>query len=61
MRDEANRIRHVLIFDPATAELLGDESTVLPGNSFHYPAGTSIGYATYLRSGVVDAIKERPR
>jgi hypothetical protein len=31
MHDEANRIRHVLIFDHVTAALLAEESTVLPG------------------------------
>jgi hypothetical protein len=60
MRDEANRIRHTLIFDPETSALLGEEDIVLAGNALDYPEGTVIGFATYLESAVVDAIKERP-
>ena len=60
MRDEANRIRHTLIFDPETSALLGEEEIVLAGNAWDYPEGTVIGFATYLESAVVDAITERP-
>jgi hypothetical protein len=60
MRDTANGIRHTLIFDPETSALLGEEESVLAGNVFDYPEGTVIGFATYLESAVVDAIKERP-
>jgi hypothetical protein len=60
MRDERNRLRDELIFDPATGVLLGEEETVLAGNWAHYPAGTRIGWAVYLRSDVVDAIRQRP-
>jgi len=61
MRDEANRIRHMLIFDPETSALLGEEEIVLEGNVLDYPEGTVIGYATYLESAVVDEIKKRPQ
>jgi hypothetical protein len=60
MRDEANRIRHTLIFDPETSALLGEEEIVLAGNALDYSEGTVIGYATYLKSAVVDALKKRP-
>jgi hypothetical protein len=60
MRDEENRTRQMLIFDPETAELLGEEETAIDGNSWGFPDGTVIGYATYLESAVVDKIKERP-
>jgi len=33
----------------------------LDGNEFGYPAGTRIGYATYVTSAVVDSNRERPR
>lgn len=59
--DEANRIRHTLIFDPGTSELLGEEQAVVAGNAFGYAAGTVIGYATYVESAVVDSLDARPR
>jgi hypothetical protein len=32
---------------------------VLDGNEFDYPAGTLIGYATYVSSAVVDRLGAR--
>ena len=58
--DEANRIRYTLIFDPKTSALLGEEQAVVDGNALGYPAGTVIGYATYVRSGIVDSLGRRP-
>jgi hypothetical protein len=52
--------RHVLIFDPRTSALLGEEYTQLDGNPYHYPAGTVTGYATYAVSAIVDRIGARP-
>jgi hypothetical protein len=52
--------RHVLIFDPRTSALLGEEYTELDGNSYGYPTGTVTGYATYAVSAVVDRIGARP-
>ncbi len=61
MSDEVTRIRSELIFDPRTSALLGEEEVVLEGNSFGYPAGTVIGYVTYLATAVVDSPRERPK
>jgi hypothetical protein len=48
-------IRSVLIFDPDTSALLSEEEVALPGNSAGYPAGTRVGYATYLEQAIVDS------
>jgi hypothetical protein len=56
----ANRFRHQLIFDPHTSALLEEEYVLLDGNAFGYPAGTVIGYATYVSSGVVKRLGARP-
>jgi len=58
--DERAKIRYTLVFDPKTAALLAEEQVVLPGNAFGYPAGTRIGYATYVKSGIVDSATARP-
>jgi RNA polymerase sigma-70 factor (ECF subfamily) len=55
MDDHGNDIRSTLIFDPETSALLGEEQVALPGNSFGYPAGERIGYATYLEQAVVNS------
>jgi hypothetical protein len=52
--------RHELIFDPRTSALLGEQYESLDGNVFNYPAGTVTGYATYVSTGVVDALGARP-
>jgi hypothetical protein len=49
-----------LIFDPHTSALLEEQTVWLGGNSFDYPAGTVTGYATYVSTGVVDRLGERP-
>jgi hypothetical protein len=54
-------LRHMLVLDPDTGELLAEEQRVLEENEFGYAAGTLIGYATYLTSAVVDSSHERPR
>lgn len=59
-RDETNKIRHTLIFDPETSALLAEEEVVLDGNWAGYAAGTVIGWAAYLESTVVDEVRTRP-
>jgi type II secretory pathway pseudopilin PulG len=54
--DSANRERQALLFDPQTRALLGEEDSMLDGNSLGYPAGTVIGRATYLGQAVVDSV-----
>jgi hypothetical protein len=58
--DDHAKIRYTLVFDPKTAALLAEEQVVLPGNALGYPAGTRIGYATYVKSGIVDSLGARP-
>ena len=53
--------RHVLVFDPESANLLEERREVLPGNRFRdLPAGTIEAYATY-EYAVVGALGKRPR
>jgi hypothetical protein len=53
--------RHVLVFDPATADLLEERNEVLPGNQHRgLGAGLIESYATY-EYAVVGALGERPR
>ncbi|HST24645.1 MAG TPA: CU044_5270 family protein [Gaiellaceae bacterium] len=47
---------NVLLFDPTTYALLGEQSTVLAGNPEGYPAGAVVGEATYLEQRVVNAV-----
>jgi hypothetical protein len=54
-------VRHMLIFDPETAILLGEEQITLEPNELGYAEGTVIGYATYVETAVVDSNRERPR
>jgi RNA polymerase sigma-70 factor (ECF subfamily) len=56
MVSAANDARSVLLFDPTSYELLGEETTVLAGNPAGYPAGTVVGRATYLEQRVVDHV-----
>jgi hypothetical protein len=58
--DRSSRERHVLIFDPRTAAMLAEEYTALAGHYANVPAGTAVGWSTYLRAEVVDRIRERP-
>jgi DNA-directed RNA polymerase specialized sigma24 family protein len=53
--------RRILIFDPQTAELLGEQSVLLePGDYLDAAPGTVVGEAAYLEAGVVDSTRERP-
>jgi hypothetical protein len=53
--------RHVLVFDPETADLLEERREVLPGNKHRgLPAGFIEAYATY-EYAVVGALGKRPR
>ena len=53
--------RNVLIFDPTTAALLGEESVVVDPTVAHepVPAGTVMSWSVYLASGVVDSTAQR--
>lgn len=51
------RVRHELIFDPATSALLGErEVAARPLAELQVPAGTEIGSTTYLDSKVVSSL-----
>jgi hypothetical protein len=54
--------RKELIFDPETAALLGARDVLVgpPPAGLHVPAGTVIGYAAFLASGVVDSTSTVP-
>jgi hypothetical protein len=61
--DERRGIRHELIFDPTTSTLLGERDSLATRSrayGFEAPLGTTIGYAAYLESTVVDSVGERP-
>jgi hypothetical protein len=58
--DPENRIRQTLVLDPQTGTLLDEEELTLDGNSFGYPAGTRIGYASYLEQAIVASDTQRP-
>jgi hypothetical protein len=57
-----NGYRNELIFDPATAALLGEKSVVADATTVkpHLPVGTVMGWAVYLESGVVDSTTQTP-
>jgi hypothetical protein len=55
----AESIRHTLTFDPATSALLAEE-TIAVEKIRNYPAGTQIGYATYLVHAIVDSQTATP-
>lgn len=56
--DRRDGTRHELIFDPATAALLGERESVVRSGAFGgtIPPGTVVGYAAYLESKVVDSL-----
>jgi hypothetical protein len=58
--DDLAKIRYTLIFDPGNSNLLEEQQVTLDGNSFGYPAGTRIGYATYVQKAIVDGLRVRP-
>jgi hypothetical protein len=49
-------VRAVLLFDPTSYSLLGEEQTMLSGNPLGYPDGTVVGRATYLEQRIVDQV-----
>lgn len=55
--DRRRGIRHELIFDPADSALLGEREVVVGGwdKGLQVPVGTTVGYASYLESRVVDS------
>lgn len=60
--DERRGTRHELIFDPETSALLGERDSLARSGAYGFkaPLGTTIGYAVYLESKVVDSVGERP-
>lgn len=60
--DERRGTTHELIFDPETSALLGERDWLVRSGAygFEVPPGTTIGYAAYLESKVVDSVGERP-
>ncbi len=56
--DTSTGIRHELILDPRTSALLGErERTTRPRHGgFAAPIGTTVGWAAYLESKVVDSV-----
>jgi hypothetical protein len=54
--------RHELIFDPNTSVLLGERYVVTDSGKggFGVEAGTVVGWAAYLSSGIVDSTSARP-
>jgi hypothetical protein len=54
-------LRHELIFDPRTAALLGEQTTVSdPSQVRSLPAGAVVEWTSYLSSGVVDSTTATP-
>lgn len=55
--DHRRGTRHELIFDPSDSALLGERDIVVApgGGGLQVPAGTTVGYASYLESKVVDS------
>lgn len=54
--DDTQHVRYTLLFDPSSYALLGEQQSLLAGNSFGYPAGMVIGSSTTLTSKIVDSI-----
>jgi len=53
--------RNELVFDPETSELLAERQVLLKRVEWiDAEPGTVIGYAVYVKSGVVDSTSERP-
>jgi hypothetical protein len=62
LNDSFNQEREELLFDPRTAKLLGERQTVVtPNRGFHVKPGTIESESTYLASGIVQRIGQRPR
>jgi hypothetical protein len=54
--------RDELLFDPHTANLLGETSVVVkPGPKYHVKPGTIRTGSTYIRSGIVQRIGQHPQ
>jgi hypothetical protein len=54
-------VRHELIFDPGTSALLAERTVITDPSGLYsqVPAGTVVGWAVYLASGVVDSTDQR--
>ncbi len=60
--DRRRGTRHELIFEPKTSALLGERESLVSSRAYGFtaPAGTVIGYATYLESKIVDSVGQQP-
>jgi hypothetical protein len=53
--------RDELLFDPRTANLIGERITVLrPPSSFHVKPGTVVCESTYISSGIAERVGQPP-
>lgn len=60
--DSFDGLRDELLFDPRTAKLLGESYVAeKPPPAYHVKPGTVRSGSTYLSSGIVERIGERPR
>ncbi len=57
-----NGVLHELIFDPNTSTLLAERTEITDPSQAHVqvPAGTVVGWAAHLGSGIVDSPDQRP-
>lgn len=61
LNDSYDGLREELLFDPRTANLLGERITVVrPPSKFHVEAGTVLYESTYISSGITEHIGQRP-
>jgi hypothetical protein len=56
--DRRRGVRRELVFDPETSALLAERQTVIRQGAFGFraPLGTTVGYAVYLESKLVDSV-----
>lgn len=56
-------VRHELILDPETSQLLGERDVLVDPRiaQLHADPGAILGYSAYLRSGIVDSRRETPQ
>jgi hypothetical protein len=61
LNDSFDGNREELLFDPRTANLLGERTTVVkPPSKFHVKPATVVYESTYIFSGIAEHVGERP-
>jgi hypothetical protein len=61
LNDSFDGNREELLFDPRTANLLGERTTVVkPPSKFHVKPGTVVYESTYIFLGIAEHVGERP-